>query len=92
GKEVNHDKADTVKRAVGVLDRNGAIRSVAASGTRILFPNIHGLGTLRQRWPISPLHQEGNSVYKELDALKEIVNHMPAYSSFFQEAPNTNAN
>ena len=44
-----------------------------ASGVRIFLPNIPGVGILRTRYPIMPVHGEGGSVWKELNALKEIV-------------------
>ena len=44
-----------------------------ASGVRIFLPNIPGIGVLRTRYPIMPVHGEGSSVWKELNAIKEIV-------------------
>ena len=44
-----------------------------ASGVRIFLPNIPGIGVLRTRYPIMPVHGEGGSVWKELNAIKEIV-------------------
>ena len=68
-----NDPADTSTGAKWVLDRTGTPRKVMASGTRILRPPITGVGTIRQRYPIMPIHDEGNNVYKELEALKDIV-------------------
>ena len=34
---------------------------------------IAGIGSIRQRYPIMPLHDDGNTIYKELEALKDIV-------------------
>ena len=87
GNELNHDAADTVKNSVGVLDSHGNVRRVSASGIRIFLPNIPGVGVLRQRWPITPVHRDGSSIQKELDAMKEMVNHIGAFSNLFQERP-----
>lgn len=73
GGEVNPDPADTVKGTVGVLDRKGSVKAVVASGVRIMLPEIKGVGVLRTRYPIMPVHAEGSSVWKELEALKDIV-------------------
>ncbi|XP_064645151.1 uncharacterized protein LOC135498699 [Lineus longissimus] len=67
------DQADTAADVVGVLDPSGAMRRVKAAGVRIHLPDIPGVGTLRQRYPIAPIHGEGSPVWKELDALKDIV-------------------
>lgn len=68
------DSADTVRRfGVGVLDTAGQVKLVRASGTRIFLPDIAGVGHIRQRWPIMPAHDQGSGVWKELEALKDIV-------------------
>ena len=67
------DPADTTKNVVGVLDGNGEVRSVRASGHRIFIPSIPGVGEIRQRYPVMPIHGEGQTVFKELQALKDIV-------------------
>ena len=67
------DPADTTKNVVGVLDPSGEVRSVRASGHRIFIPNIPGIGEIRQRYPVMPIHGEGQTVFKELQALKDIV-------------------
>ncbi|XP_048585291.1 uncharacterized protein LOC116604390 [Nematostella vectensis] len=74
GEEVGTGAADTTKGAVGVLDRSGTkVHFTRASGTRIFFPPILGVGSIRQRYPIMPVHGEGSSVWKELEALKDVV-------------------
>ena len=50
-----------------------------ASGVRIFLPSIPGVGILRTRWPIMPVHGEGNSVWKELNAIKDILMNQKAY-------------
>ena len=64
---------------MGVLDPEGNVRRVAASGTRVFFPEIPGVGTLRQRYPIAPIHNEGSQIFKEVEALKDIVMRMDTY-------------
>jgi hypothetical protein len=54
-----------------VLDRNGVVRKTVASGNRIVLPSIGGdVGKVRTRYPIMPLHSDGQDTRKELDALK----------------------
>ena len=73
-KEANGDAADTAaKGTVCVLDEDGKSQHVRASGTRIFLPRIQGVGYLRTRYPIMPVHGEGSSVWKELNALKDYV-------------------
>ncbi len=83
--EVGRDPADTVRNAVGVLDRNGDVKLVRASGTRIFIPNIPGAGVLRQRYPIMPVHGEGEPVWKEMEALKDILLEPKKFSYMFRE-------
>ena len=43
------------------------------SGTWIQLPEITGLGRVRQRYPIFPIHHEGNTVWKEVKALEALT-------------------
>ncbi|XP_013417163.1 uncharacterized protein LOC106178501 [Lingula anatina] len=79
------DPADTAKDVVGVLDQKGNVRRVKASGVRITLPNIEGVGSLRQRYPIPPIFAEGNSAFKEVAALRDIVMERSKYSRIFIE-------
>ncbi len=83
--EIDTDPADTVKKAVGVLNRIGDIKQVRASGTRIFIPNIPGVGVMRQRYPIMPVHGEGDPVWKEMEALKDILLEPKKFSYMFRE-------
>ena len=67
------DPADTSTGAKYVLDHSGNPQLVRTSGVRILMQPIEGIGPVRQRYPIMPLHEDGNTIYKELEALKDIV-------------------
>ncbi|CAG5124556.1 unnamed protein product, partial [Candidula unifasciata] len=69
----NTDPADTVKLYTYVLAKDGRPKKVAASGTRIILQNIEGVGKIRLRYPIAPVHGEGSPVWKELNALKDKV-------------------
>ena len=73
GGEVSTDAADTTKNSVGVLDKKGQVRITRASGTRVFFPLIPEVGIMRQRYPIMPIHGQGSSVWKELEAAKDIL-------------------
>lgn len=67
------DPADTSKRGAGVLDENGNIVKVEASGIPILYQNIDGVGSnIRARHAIYPTHDEGNPSWKELKALEAV--------------------
>lgn len=73
GGEVAGDAADTTASSVGVLNKTGTLHITAASGTRVFLPPIIGVGTLRQRYPIMPVHGEGSSVWQELKATKDVL-------------------
>ena len=77
--------ADTVRSVAGVLDRNGELHRVKASGTRIFLPYIQGIGSLRTRYPIMPVHGEGGAVWKELEALKDIMLEPNRFAHMFRE-------
>ncbi|CAL1541035.1 unnamed protein product [Lymnaea stagnalis] len=83
--DVEADTADTAKGSVGVLDKQGIVRQMAASGPRIITPDIQGVGTVRLRYPIFPVHSEGSTVGRELVALKEIVMKMTQYAHLLGE-------
>jgi hypothetical protein len=67
------DPADTSSAATCVLDPEGVPRQVRAAGTWIVLPSIQGVGKVRTRYPIVPLHSHGNTVWKELKALEDLV-------------------
>jgi len=86
------DPADTAKKGAGVLDRKGEVRMLASSGIRIMTPPIEGVGQVRLRYPIMPVHGEGSGVWKELNALKDMTMHMNRYASLFEERPGQSDN
>lgn len=71
--EVEPDKADTTLGDACVLDGQGVKRVVRASGTRVFLPTIEGVGVLRTRYPIFPVHGEGSGAWKEVNALRDVV-------------------
>ena len=86
-RERRGDPADTTKHSVGVLDPQGKIHRMLASGTRIFIPDIPGVGTVRQRYPIVPLHRDGSSVEKQLSAVQDAVMDMQKHLALFKELP-----
>ena len=81
--EIVIDTADTTGGVKGVLNRHGELKAVQATGIRIFLPRIPGVGVIRQRYPIMPIYGEGNTIYKELEALKDIVLHPETYQFMF---------
>lgn len=53
--------------------RAANLRLCKATGTRIILPLIYGVGSIRQRYPIMPVHGEGSAVWKELEAMKDVI-------------------
>ena len=68
-----YDPTDTSTEPRWVLDPSRTPRKVSTSGVRINMQEIPGVGVVRQRYPVMPIHEEGNTIYKELEALKDIV-------------------
>ena len=66
--------ADTSGGVLYVLDKNGNERKVVASGHWINIPEIPGIpGTIRQRYPVFPVHEHGSTSWKEVKAVQEMV-------------------
>lgn len=87
GTNVDKDKADTDRGAVGVLDTKGVLRRVVSSGQRITLPDIPGVGKLRLRYPVMPVTREGSQVGKEVEAIKEMLNHLETMGDYLTEKP-----
>nr|KAG5705260.1 hypothetical protein BaRGS_010711 [Batillaria attramentaria] len=87
GGDVDKDPADTARGSAGVLDRHGNVHSVKASGMRVILPYIPGVGTLRTRYPIMPVYAEGSPIWKELEALRDVVLDMKNHLKFFHTPP-----
>ena len=73
GKRLSKDAADTSGRSVGVLNETGDVCSVMASGVYITLPEIDGVGSVRTRYPVAPVHQEGSAIWKEVQALRDLI-------------------
>eukprot|EP00484_Ammonia_sp_Unknown_P013073 CAMPEP_0197078964 /NCGR_PEP_ID=MMETSP1384-20130603/213379_1 /TAXON_ID=29189 /ORGANISM="Ammonia sp." /LENGTH=1120 /DNA_ID=CAMNT_0042517833 /DNA_START=6 /DNA_END=3369 /DNA_ORIENTATION=- len=66
--------ADTAEDNVCALDQNGVAQPVYASGHYITFPSIGGgVGKVRQRYPIFPIHEAGTAAFKEVKALAAVL-------------------
>ena len=68
---------------VGVLNRTGSVVEVAAAGIQIMFPTIPHVGNVRQRYPIAKPDFEGNNIWRELMALKQLVMNSFSYQNLF---------
>ncbi len=82
GDFIGRDPADTTRGSVYVEGPKG-INKTKASGIRIFLPYIPDVGIIRQRYPIFPVHGEGSAVWKELNALKDIVLEMDAHTNMY---------
>ena len=50
------------------------VKPVRTSGVRINFPMIRDIPVpVRQRYPIMPIHGEGNPVWKKLNAMEDAL-------------------
>merc|ERR1711860_439408 len=87
GTNVDKDAADTDKGAVGVLDKHGNVKKVISAGVRITLPDIPGVGKIRMRYPVMPITSEGNQIGKEVEAVKDVLNHLLTMGSYHQEKP-----
>lgn len=67
------DTADTDKAAMQVQDSANVSQAVVASGTSITTKCIPGVGNVRLRYNIMPTHEEGNTVWKEVEALHTFI-------------------
>ncbi|RUS70404.1 hypothetical protein EGW08_021832 [Elysia chlorotica] len=77
GDTSEHDAADTARSGASVLDAKGDLKRCAPTGFRILTPNIDGVGSVRIRYPVFPVHSEGSTVGMELEV------HRSHYTCFF---------
>ena len=68
-----------------VLDKHGKPRRMSGSGIRTRTEDIQGIGQVRLRYPIVPAHIEGYAVYKEIDALKKLLNEMSSYQNMYEK-------
>jgi len=83
------DSADTDREALWVLDGGGVARQVVASGQQIVTRCIPGVGKLRLRYNIMPIHEEGATTYKEVKALEKLIEERLVPAATAGEAPPT---
>ena len=80
GGHIDQKTADTSRGVVCVLNKTGNSVKTRAAGIHVFLPYIKGVGVMRQRYPIFPIHGEGSSVWKELNALRDIVMDMKKWN------------
>jgi len=72
------DAADTSNGFLWVKGKDGVAKKVVASGLRVKLPQIEGIASsIRLRYPIMPIHQEGSVTWKRLEALEEYARAYP---------------
>lgn len=87
GGDTSTDVSNDVDGVVGVLDGAGNVRQVIASGLRVFCPSIDGVGYLRMRYPVMPLHDEGSPAWKEVEALRDIVMDLDGNRKYINKIP-----
>ena len=61
------------------------MRSTTSSGIRIFTPEIPDVGVIRIRYPVYPVHQEGNTIWKNLQALQDITMEPEKWSHMLEQ-------
>lgn len=89
GADVDRDPADTARGSAGVLDREGNMHILKASGVRVLLPTIPDVGLMRTRYPIMPAYAEGSAIWKELEAMRDMLLDMNHNLKYFRTPPGT---
>lgn len=90
--DLNADAADTSGDIVYVEDASGTVRAVRGSGTRIILPEIEGVGRVRTRYPISSMYEEGSATWMETKALADILLEPTKFAAMSREyVPDPNA-
>jgi len=84
--EFQSDAADiTTNKAVGVLGPDGEVKRVRPSGIRFNFPNIPTIWRARQRFPMFPIYNDGSTVLKNVEGLKDAMMLMSSHGHIFIE-------
>ena len=71
--EADLDSADTGTGSRWVRKAKRQTHEMRASGVWVHLPDIPGVGKLRTRFPIMPIHGQGSGVWKELEGFKDMV-------------------
>lgn len=58
---------------------------MAASGLFISTFGIPGVGAMRIRYPIMPIHEHGNTIYKDLSALTDMTLKKHKFESLYPD-------
>ena len=73
GSTSDSDAADTSSKPKGMLTENNDLCVAYGSGVYTELPAITGVGSLRTRFPIAPIHQSGSHVWKQVEALRDLL-------------------
>ncbi|KAL8591096.1 hypothetical protein ACOMHN_058749 [Nucella lapillus] len=87
GWEGKGDSADTTRGKVWVLDQAGTAHEMSSTGVRIHLPYIPEVGSLRTRFPICPVANEGNAIWKELESLRDVMFDIKNHLKYFPTPP-----
>lgn len=87
GEDLSDELHGAASGAFGVLDPEGVMRIVKPSGLRVFLPTIDHVGSLRTRYPIMPLHEEGTKTYKEMEAIRDLLMDLEAHGRYFHILP-----
>ena len=63
---------------------------MSASGISVHTKEIPGVGSLRLRWPIYPIHDEGNTMYRDFLALSDMTLKKNKYLRIYPDAVEQN--
>jgi hypothetical protein len=64
-------------------------RRTVESGIPIITNKIPGIGQIRIRYPIMPIHDHGNSIYKDLSALTDMTLKKHKYLNLYPDLKQT---
>ena len=67
-----------------------SLRAMSESGISIHTRPIPGVGTIRLRYPIYPIHDEGNTVYRNLLSLSDMTLKKNKYLRIYPDAKELN--
>lgn len=66
-------------------DQQGNVHEMKGAGHRIMMPIIPDVpGRVRTRYPVSPVHEEGSAVWRELAALREMIMDSDKYEFMYE--------
>lgn len=87
GGDISTDVVNDTDGVMGVLDGDGKMRQVMASGVHVFLPDIVDVGSLRTRYPVMPLYDEGSMAWKEMQAVRDVLMDLEGYQQYLQYIP-----